>query len=518
MKYLPFKYNILIYFFVTFQVSYIEEQYDKKNIRRNILDPIVNYENGITSVYSNVLGNSFTLTRRLTAKDLINSYVTALKRAQDAYIKEVEESHRYLLCNLQTCEKMDSVFGCDESTEEFNGDESTIEEQDAEQQKDGSYRVNCPVEKCKTRTYKIKRHLADIHLYSTDEQEYGTKMAKKIERNRRACEDKDDKKKDILTKTKPRKYQNTGLINRKNNYKQCMLCEGLSMNLPDHMKKVHSMPLSDPRYEKCIKEPGVIPKCYTKRIGSKAVLLCGVELEAAKAVYDKDIRMQTTILDDLKGYQQKITTVKKSIENASTESEHKQLQKSLQTILDDYKLVRYQDTRQYSPQMKSWKIGFLNYLTSRKESDPMRAFRMAADVMLPFESTQENKLNFADLMNGVTVRKMLTTFTNQENTSATTKLKYLAMFDLLMKYLVYNASSPERSANETNEETLSRGIKLKEVLHEIDTTKSFLSKFRGSDLIQTRRKAKGKLVTKEELETLLDETDDYLLKVRRRIK
>lgn len=41
------------------------------------------------------------------------------------------------------------------------------------------------------------------------------------------------------------------------------------------------------------------------------------------------------------------------------------------------------------------------------------------------------------------------------------------MFQKLIKYLVYDIVSPERKENETNEEIIIKGLKVKDVQHKI---------------------------------------------------
>jgi hypothetical protein len=156
------------------------------------------------------------------------------------------------------------------------------------------------------------RHLEDIHKYSPSQQDFGNKMAKKIEKNKRKTVIEHGNEHDTQRKSKPAKYQNTALVNRKHNYKQCVLCQSITINLPDHVKKVHDMNRNDPAYDKCVKEPPVIPKCYTQKKGTKTVLLEGDDLKAAKEMYEVDVVKQSGILESLKLHQRQISDKKKS--------------------------------------------------------------------------------------------------------------------------------------------------------------------------------------------------------------
>ena len=130
---------------------------------------------------------------------------------------------------------------------------------------------------------------------------------------------------------------------------------------------------------------------------------------------------------------------------------------------------------------------------------------MAMDVILPYEKLIKNPLEFNNLLDAKFVRDLLQCFKAQENTTSTTKMKYLVMFQWLLKFLISDVSSPERKEKESNEELLTKDIKRKDVEFEIETVHSSLSKNKGADLLKTKNKAKKKLISKEELDSLLQE-------------
>lgn len=76
-----------------------------------------------------------------------------------------------------------------------------------------------------------------------------------------------------------------------------------------------------------------------------------------------------------------------------------------------------------------------------------------------------------------------------------------------------DCASPERQVQETNEATISRGIKLNDVMHEITNQINQLNKQKGADVIGTKKNAKAKLLTTEEINTLTNDTHEYLIKV-----
>ena len=55
-------------------------------------------------------------------------------------------------------------------------------------------------------------------------------------------------KTNLISKPKPRKFQNTELVSRESNYKQCELCSLiLCLNMTDHILKTHKI---SKKYEK----------------------------------------------------------------------------------------------------------------------------------------------------------------------------------------------------------------------------------------------------------------------------
>ena len=75
--------------------------------------------------------------------------------------------------------------------------------------------------------------------------------------------------------------------------------------------------------------------------------------------------------------------------------EYRKLKRELEEEMNNYKRLRFRDKRNYSEQVKLWRDSFFEYLTSRKQNNPERAVRMAMDVVLSYESRDE-ELTFAN--------------------------------------------------------------------------------------------------------------------------
>ena len=125
--------------------------------------------------------NGYTFTNRLTQHQLFENFSTKIKEFQDQYKSSVEKEIQNLKLNVKTCLKMDKILGCDES-ENINGDVDTNE---VKKLKDGTRKLQCPLLSCSTKSFKLRRHLKDVHNNISDEAlNYAMQMALKMERNK----------------------------------------------------------------------------------------------------------------------------------------------------------------------------------------------------------------------------------------------------------------------------------------------------------------------------------------------
>ena len=118
------------------------------------------------------------MTRRVSSKQLINEFVDKIKIAQEIYKNSIENFIQEWKNNISMCSKMDEEFG-----EDYEG----CVEDDAKviKAKDGSHLTKCPISNCATKTFKLRRHLRDIHpSLSENVQEFAIDISKKIERNK----------------------------------------------------------------------------------------------------------------------------------------------------------------------------------------------------------------------------------------------------------------------------------------------------------------------------------------------
>ena len=86
----------------------------------------------------------------MTTGELVNCYGRKLKEAQTEYKNRIQAARKFLHDNKK-CEEIDEILG------KYSDNE--VSEDDAELEKSSRTKYNCPVHKCNSKTFGIKRHL-----------------------------------------------------------------------------------------------------------------------------------------------------------------------------------------------------------------------------------------------------------------------------------------------------------------------------------------------------------------------
>lgn len=130
------------------------------------------------TVFDDTPDSTYTLNRRITADQLYTQLADKLYASQENHKKNVREAINQFRINIAMCSKMDDAFG---SNYEDCGEKAV----QLVKSKDGSHLVRCPLSKCSSTTYKLRRHLRDIHPTLPDvAHEFAVEISKKIERNK----------------------------------------------------------------------------------------------------------------------------------------------------------------------------------------------------------------------------------------------------------------------------------------------------------------------------------------------
>ena len=303
---------------------------------------------------------------------------------------------------------------------------------------------------------------------------------------------------------------NTVLVSRKYNYKECALCQGLYMNLSDHVHRTHNISRDDPNYENYVKSPKVIPKVFTKLEGRKRVQLKDKELEDAKGLYGQVVEEQNDNLHLLKDARKNIEAVKEEMRKANSKEEYEEFKSKLSEKRDIYISLRYKDNRKYNAKTKAWHDCYKEHLVNKSCKNPKRIVSMALDVLLCYEKTQKLELTFVDLIKPKIIRQILRNFRNESKHSYASRIKYVAQFNKLVKFLMLDVDSPERREDSN---MASRTFVFEEIKQVFQNEIDLLNKLKGKEMIFTKKRAKDKLLTESELEDLMKNNSTYLAKV-----
>ena len=348
--------------------------------------------------------------------------------------------------------------------------------------KDGTLRLTCPVGGCTVQTFKLSRHIDTQHpQLDAFSKQYAKNIAKVMAVNcfhiGKTADDTDSSK-----MTKKRSFRNTALVAKKSNYKRCIECDKLILNLSDHLIKTHKFNKSSDEYRHIMANSKLVLKIHTKCVDGKIIELEGEELVASQDMHSDQLKPQSETLVCLKEIRASMLEVNKQIANETDNAIIGNLKDTLNKLKSQYKEKRYLDTTDYSKNLVKWRESYLRFLQSQNELEPKRNVTVASSIINDYEKHSNTKIDFEHLIDGVYVSKMIKHFTLTTNTNSTTKIKYLRIFQKLFNFLTTNVNSPERREL-SHEEIVKKQEALKEVEAEIDAAVTKLSKNRGLYII-----------------------------------
>ena len=105
------------------------------------------------------------------------------------------------------------------------------------------------------------------------------------------------------------------------------------------------------------------------------------------------------------------------------------------------------------------------------------------------------------------------TFKQHPGMTATSKVKYMKMFEKLVKFTICYYCSPEKNQEETVASLIASKVKIKDFAHETTATYDSLKKIRGEEQVATRKRAKERLVEVGDSQEILVEVDRHLEEV-----
>lgn len=450
----------------------------------------------LNDVFStNSAAEEYTLNKRVSAPELIKIFETTLKNGTAYLSTKIQEAKLLIQKNLGTTLKLDCILG----TTVYENEES----EKIVSQKDKSIRLKCPA--CPVKTFKLRRHIAAKHREISDiDCDFLVSFSKITALNSDKAAFPSEKK------VKKPVNSHTSLVSKRYNLKKCCVCKKLVMNLPFHLQNAHKLKKGSEDYiDKLNCE--VIPKCYTKKVNGYFIELQGEEMKTAIESNGELIDKQQEILGKLRKLRDDVKTAGEELKSAELDEETvKKKQEKLVNMKKNYFDFRYSDKKVMSDNVKIWRSSYLKHMELRGVDNPRRCCNMAFEVLLPYEKVKGSPLKFTDL-NPINVRKMLRNF--RENVMMdTSKMKYIKEYEKLLHYLYIDIESPARQG-ESADESLKVGLHFRTIENEICTTLKLLSKNRGRELVQTKKRAKKKLMSDCHLQEILAKISNETLEL-----
>ena len=367
---------------------------------------------------------TYTLKQRLSAAELIKNYCHLINSAQEQYKEKIRDAELVLKRNLLTANKMDNLFKeADEESKPENPPDQQVEKPLTGDQA----RLTCPILGCNVKTLKLRRHIENIHSsLPGGSVDTAMQMAKLMNRN--TSSETEPNESDAHPKRYKRENKVTGLVKKKDNFKQCKICSKLVINMTNHIKKTHKISKEHCRYHSLITTCEVVPRCLVSFQNGIPQLKTGNELVEAKAANMDLIAGQRESLEMLKKYREEMEELKLKLEIEVASDVNKEIEMKLAEVYNSYKSLRYKDTRKYSDAMKLWMESFQNHLEKKRYANCKKMATMAMDVILPFEEISERVVSSNDLLDARTVSSILEAFDNKLGKSCGSKIKYVGQF------------------------------------------------------------------------------------------
>ena len=172
---------------------------------------------------------------------------------------------------------------------------------------------------------------------------------------------------------------------RKNNFKECLKCSRLVINMSDHLSKYHKLSKTDLDYKKLVTQCPVIPLCLTEEKEGRRIELEGDRLQDAVEANADSIQEQVDELEKIKVARGAVENLRMKRDETNCQETYNKLSEELEEALSEYKKYRYPDRREYSETLTSWKDCYLKYLTDKQTPNAIRQVRMALDFFIFFE-------------------------------------------------------------------------------------------------------------------------------------
>ena len=218
---------------------------------------------------------NYSNSRRITAGDLLQQYTSRVLDAKSKFLKDVDDCYKKLQNDYPAAVRMDLIIG----KEKFTRKSSTTET------KSTNSSSICPVNNCNARTARLKRHINAVHPEIKEQAiSFAIKMGSILARNGKNLNNEPTNG----TKRISNKYKCTNLVNRKSNYKECLMCKKLYKNMCAHVQDKHKVKKTDANYKNLVYHSPVVPSIYVKYTDGVPKKMSQAEMEEIKIEKEKN--------------------------------------------------------------------------------------------------------------------------------------------------------------------------------------------------------------------------------------
>ena len=416
-----------------------------------------------------------TLSRRLTPQNVVDNFINNLDSIFNKCINDIETLKKDFTDDMRHVINVDRLLG--EYTE-TNQIEDVDQVELIKKSKDGTMRFHCPMSNCGARVFKLIRHLKN-HELTYEQVKFAAKISNIYMRNNK------------VSYLKPKEYLED-FDNKKLNYKYCIICKSLILNLCNHLYTTHGLMKHDSEYQNAMTSTTVVPACMVKKSGKVNRLMSQNEIENYESNGSKII-FAKSLLEKLNSIRNEMST-KISKKFFSTSSENMEIDSSPNvastTSIQTSNVIL---SNSVAPNFKELRIMYTKYLERLNRPNIPKIIRTTFYIVN--EYSKRHSISSDQILKPKFIGKLLSDFIEKPGLTSTMKIKYIYNLEALLQFLVKDSSSPFFIDGATNETIISNNLEFEQVRLKISNYRKTLSKDRGKERMAAKEKRHSSLIT-----------------------
>ena len=426
-----------------------------------------------------------TLKRRIAPHSVVDKFINDLDYFFSEHIRDLNTLKTEFENNFRHAVNVDNVLGECENVE--NEEQDQVKQ--LEKSKDGTVRLRCPINKCGAKVFKLSRHLKK-HNLNEEQRKLSFKISNVYARNTN------------LTELKINEHFED-FKNVKMNYKFCVICKSLMLNLCDHLRHTHGLLKDDQEYFNAMRSVTIIPACVVKKFGKANKLMSDAEIANLK-INGSQITFPPSLFEN-------VSMIREEIDRKTlTELVPANLD-VVMNMPSTSKTSNFFFSSSTTPNFDNLKNIYMQYLTRLRRPNISQIIRTTFYILDDY--SKRHSISCDQILNPKFISEILQEFLQKPSLTSTTKIKYICNFESLIKFLVKDSASPYFIVDASNEVIIGNNLRLEQVQREISNYRKTLSKDRGIDRIAAKEKRKISLITKDEERKLDHDSSSYITRL-----